>query len=173
MWRRSIKIDERCGIRPTGLGGVLQYLTWKALHVVGAVLMVGNVTVTGVWTILLWRDRADRTPRHIARGILWTDLLFTFLGGALMTIAGIMMVRQAYPAGAWRQVPWLVQGIEMLGISSAIWLALLIPDQFRMERCPEGQVARFRTLYLRWSIIGWVATAFLFRGIWVMTTKPT
>jgi uncharacterized membrane protein len=148
-------------------------LTWKALHVIGAVLMVGNVTVTGVWTILLWRDRAERTPRHIARGILWTDLLFTFLGGALMTIAGIMMVRQGYPTGAWRQVPWLVQGIEMLGISTAIWLALLIPDQVRMERCPDNQLTRFRKLYLRWSLIGWVATAFLFRGIWVMTTKPT
>lgn len=140
---------------------------------IGAVLMLGNVTVTGVWTILLWRDRAERTPRHIARGILWTDLLFTFLGGAMMTIAGIMMVREAYPAGAWRQVPWLIQGIEMLGISSAIWLALLIPDQVRMERCPEEQVERFRKLYLRWSVIGWVATIFLFRGIWVMTTKPT
>lgn len=140
---------------------------------IGAVLMVGNVTVTGVWTILLWRDRAERTPRHIARGILWTDLLFTFLGGALMTIAGIMMVRQAYPTGAWRQVPWLVQGIEMLGISTAIWLALLIPDQVRMERCPDDELPRFRKLYLRWSLIGWVATAFLFRGIWVMTTKPT
>ncbi len=140
---------------------------------IGAVLMVGNVTVTGVWTILLWRDRAVRTPRHIARGILWTDLLFTFLGGAMMTIAGIMMVRQAYPAGSWRQVPWLMQGIQMLGISSAIWLALLIPDQVRMERCPEGETARFRKLYLRWSVIGWIATAFLFRGIWVMTTKPT
>ncbi|MEI2720136.1 MAG: DUF2269 family protein [Gemmatimonadales bacterium] len=148
-------------------------MTWKALHVIGAVLMVGNVTVTGVWTILLWRDRAVRTPRHIARGILWTDLLFTFLGGAMMTIAGIMMVRQAYPAGSWRQVPWLMQGIQMLGISSAIWLALLIPDQVRMERCPEGETARFRKLYLRWSVIGWIATAFLFRGIWVMTTKPT
>lgn len=142
------------------------------MHVIGAVLMVGNVTVTGVWTIVLWRDRAVRTPRHIARGILWTDLLFTFLGGAMMTIAGIMMVRQAYPGGSWRQVPWLIQGIEMLGLSSAIWLTFLIPDQFRMERCPEEDVARFRTLYLRWSVIGWIATAFLFRGIWVMTTKP-
>ncbi len=140
---------------------------------IGAVLMLGNVTVTGVWTILLWRDRAERTLRHIARGILWTDLLFTFLGGAMMTIAGIMMVRQAYPSGAWRQVPWLMHGIEMLGISSAIWLALLIPDQVRMERCPDDQPTRFRTLYLRWSVIGWIATAFLFRGIWVMTTKPT
>jgi hypothetical protein len=34
-------------------------------------------------------------------------------------------------------------------------------------------VARFRKLFLRWSIIGWIATVFLYRGLWVMTTKPT
>lgn len=140
---------------------------------IGTVLMVGNVTVTGVWTILLWRDRADRTARHIARGILWTDLLFTFCGGAMMTIAGIMMVRQTYPAGSWQQVPWLMEGIRQLAISSGIWLLFLLPDQIRLERCPDDDLARFRKLFLRWSIIGWIATVFLYRGLWVMTTKPT
>ncbi|HQW65887.1 MAG TPA: DUF2269 family protein [Gemmatimonadales bacterium] len=148
-------------------------MTWKALHVIGAVLMVGNVTVTGVWTILLWRDRADRTARHIARGILWTDLIFTFFGGAMMTIAGIMMVRQSYPAGAWKQVPWLMEGIRQLAISSGIWLLFLLPDQIRLERCPDDDLARFRKFFLRWSIVGWIATVFLYRGLWVMTTKPT
>lgn len=146
------------------------YLVWKALHVIGAVLMVGNVTVTGAWTILLWRHRHEVPLRRIAHGILWTDLWFTFLGGALMTIAGIMMIRVG--GVPWRETPWLMQGITMLAISSAIWLAFLLPDQFRMERCPADDAPRFRRLYLRWSALGWLATAFLYAGIWVMVVKP-
>lgn len=146
------------------------YLAWKALHVIGAVLMVGNVTVTGAWTILLWRHRHEVPLRRIAHGILWTDLWFTFLGGALMTIAGIQMIRTG--GIPWRDTPWLLHGIYLLAASSAIWLAALLPDQFRMERCPPHDGARFRTLYLRWSALGWVATALLYAAIWVMVVKP-
>lgn len=146
------------------------YLTWKAWHVIGAVLMVGNVTVTGAWSILLWRHRDPPTLRHMVRGILWTDLLFTFGGGALMTIAGIMMIREA--GLPWRDLPWLRHGIELLALSSTIWLAALLPDQVRMERCDPTDEARFRRLFLRWSVVGWLATALLFAGIWLMVTKP-
>lgn len=146
------------------------YLFWKALHVIGAVLMVGNVTVTGVWTILLWRHRYEVPLRRIAHGILWTDFWFTFLGGAMMTIAGIQMIRVG--GIPWRTTGWLMDGIILLGISSAIWLVALLPDQFRMERCPAENPGRFRTLYLRWSVIGWLATVVLYLGIWVMVVKP-
>ena len=53
------------------------------------------------------------------------------------------------------------------------WLLFLLPDQIRLERCPDDDLARFRKLFLRWSIVGWIATVFLYRGLWVMTTKPT
>ncbi|MEO8479026.1 MAG: DUF2269 family protein [Gemmatimonadota bacterium] len=146
------------------------YLSWKALHIIGAVLMVGNVTVTGVWAILLWRHRDPATLKHMVRGILWTDLLFTFGGGAVMTIAGIMMVRAA--ALPWRDQPWLRHGIELLALSTLIWLVVLLPDQLRMERTDPGDMARFRRLFVRWSVAGWLATALLYLALWIMVTKP-
>lgn len=146
------------------------YLRWKALHVLGAVLMLGNVIVTGAWTVLLWRHRGNDTSRQIARGILWTDLLFTLGGGALMTIAGIQMIRVAQLP--WRDTAWLMRGIELLAISSALWLTVLLPDQFRMERCAPGDTARFRVLLRRWSVVGWLATGLLVAAMWIMVTKP-
>ena len=146
------------------------YLHWKALHILGAVLMLGNVVVTGAWTALLWRHRDHATSRQIARGILWTDLLFTLTGGALMTIAGIQMIRVAQLP--WRDLPWLMRGIELLGASTIVWLVLLVPDQLRMERCPPDDQARFRRLLRRWTVIGWIATALLVAALWVMVTKP-
>ena len=46
------------------------YQLWKALHVTSAVLIVGNVTVTGFWAWFLYRQRQAVGFRAIARGIM-------------------------------------------------------------------------------------------------------
>lgn len=146
------------------------YLTWKLLHIVGAILMLGNVVVTGAWTALLWRHRDATTPRQIVRGILWTDLFFTLGGGALLTIAGIQLIRLAdWP---WRELPWLRHGIELLALATVIWLTILLPDQIRMERCPPGDAARFQRLFRRWVVIGWLDTVVLLAALVLMVLRP-
>jgi hypothetical protein len=132
--------------------------------------MLGNVTVTGVWSYLLWQNRHEVPPRQIARGILWTDLFFTLFGGALITVAGVMMIRTG--GMPWRDMKWLLRGIEVLAAATLIWLVVLIPDQMRMERCKPGEEARFGRLFVRWSVCGWAITMLLFWGIWLMVTKP-
>ena len=69
------------------------YQLWKTLHVTSAVLLVGNVTVTGFWAWFLYRQRREVGFRAIARGIMLTDIIFTLVGGAGLTITGILMVR--------------------------------------------------------------------------------
>ena len=46
------------------------YGVLKTLHVVGAVLLVGNVTVTGIWALLMYRARTEVPFRPVARAIL-------------------------------------------------------------------------------------------------------
>lgn len=147
----------------------MDYLTLKALHVTGAVLMVGNVTVTGLWAAYGYRHRATVPFRFTARGILWTDLIFTFGGGALLTISGILMVKSGQLA--WRDTAWMRTGIVMLALSSLAWLVVLLPDQLRMERVDPADDARIRRLFWRWSVVGWASTVVLYVGIWAMTTK--
>lgn len=146
------------------------YLGWKLLHVLGAVLMLGNVIVTGAWATLLWRRRGADTPRQIARGILWTDVLFTFGGGAMLTIAGIQLIRLAdWP---WRELAWLRHGIELLAVATAVWLFVLLPDQVRMERAAVTDPERFRRVFMRWSIVGWIDTLILLAALVVMVLRP-
>lgn len=140
----------------------------KLLHIAGAVLLLGNVTVTGVWAAYLFR-RAGSVPfRPVARAILLTDLLFTAAGGAMLTISGIMLAMR----GGYRvfDTPWLLKGIVALGLSTLVWLVLLLPDQVRMERLAE-EPARLRRVFLRWSVAGWASTLLLFYGLWVMVTR--
>lgn len=145
------------------------YGAFKALHVIGAVLLVGNVTVTGVWSLYLYRvwRAGGFSFRPVARAILWTDLIFTVGGGILLTFTGIqMVVRSELP---WLETPWLLHGIVSLGLGTLVWLAVLLPDQLRLERATDPE--QIRRLFLRWSVVGWADTLVLFYGLWAMVTR--
>ena len=145
------------------------YLAFKAIHVASAVLLLGNVTVTGFWAAFMYRhSRAAGEPfRPIAKAILWSDLIFTLGGGAALTLSGIaMIVSGSIPV---MQNAWLVRGITALALSTLAWLAFLVPDQYRLERATDP--AEVRRLFRRWNVIGWISTALLFYALWCMVTK--
>ena len=64
----------------------------RLIHVAGAVLLLGNVTITGFWAVFLYRARKVVPFRLVARAILWTDLVFTTVGGMMLVISGILHV---------------------------------------------------------------------------------
>jgi uncharacterized membrane protein len=145
-------------------------IAWlRVLHVAGAVLLVGNVTVTGFWATFLYRQRRVVPFRPVARAILWTDLVFTFGGGVLLVVTGILLVRaRGYP---WLETPWLRQGISMLALSTLSWLVILLPDQMRLERMDPTDDVSLRRVFTRWAVVGWAATVLLFVGLWAMVSK--
>jgi uncharacterized membrane protein len=145
------------------------YLVLKSLHIVAAVLMVGNVTVTGVWATFYFRWRKDADFRLAARAILWTDLIFTFLGGAALTITGILLARQAgMPI---LETPWIRRSVLLLAISTLLWLTILLPDQWRMERLDPSRDELLKVVFTRWSVVGWGSTVLLFVAMWSMVLK--
>lgn len=141
----------------------------KILHVAGAVLLLGNVTVTGFWATYLYRERRRVPFPAVARAILWTDLAFTLGGGVLLTISGILLaMRHGYHVA---ETPWLLKGIVALAVATVLWLAVLLPDQWRMERLAPNDEPALRRLFVRWSVVGWSATLVLFYGLYVMVAK--
>jgi len=141
----------------------------RVIHVAGAVLLLGNVTVTGFWAAYLYRARKLVPFRLVARAILWADLVFTLVGAAMLVISGILLIRaRGYTLG---ETPWLRQGIWALAASTALWLIFLLPDQWRLERADPADDATLRRIFRRWTALGWTATAFLFYGLWAMVSK--
>lgn len=142
---------------------------WRALHVLGAVLLVGNVTVTGFWAAFLYARRDSVPFRPVAKAILWTDLVFTAGGAALLVVSGIQLVL-ARRLPFW-DTPWLVQGVGALAVATLVWLALLLPDQVRMARLAGQDADALRRVYWRWTILGWGSTAVLVFALWRMVAK--
>jgi uncharacterized membrane protein len=141
----------------------------RVLHVTGAVLLLGNVTVTGFWAAYLYRFRARIPFRPVARAIMWTDLVFTLGGGVLLTISGILLtVRLGLSV---TDTPWLLKGVGSLVLATLIWLVVLLPYQIRLERVGPDDDRTLRRLFLGWCVVGWADTVLLFYGLWAMVSK--
>lgn len=147
----------------------------KFIHVLGVVILIGNVTVTAFWKVF-----ADRTenPSVVAYGqrlVTLTEFFFTLTGIALILIGGYGMI---YVAGLDPLQPgWLVEGQLLFLLSGLIWLVVLVPIQIRQARAarrfenggtiPDSYWGDGR----RWLIWGVVATVFLVRAVYVMIAK--
>jgi uncharacterized membrane protein len=141
----------------------------RALHVTGAVLLIGNVTVTGFWATFFYRRRASVPFAGVARAVLWADVIFTLSGGVLLTVSGILLtIAHGYRVA---ETPWLWRGIAALAVATLLWLGFLLPDQWRLERAAPGDERALRRLFRRWSVVGWTATLVLFYGLWCMAAK--
>ena len=152
------------------------YQTFKFVHLLGVVVLVGNVTVTAVWKVF-----ADRSsdPRVIAFGqqlVTLTDWSLTLGGILLIAIGGFgsALVAGINPFGS----SWLIWGQLLFVLSGLIWLFILIPAQVRQARqarefADGGEVPESYKRDARlWIIWGIIATLPLLGAIWVMVLKP-
>lgn len=130
------------------------------MHILGAILFIGNIVVTA-W----WKMAADRTgdPTVIAfaqRQVTLTDWVFTLGGALLLGGAGL--------AAAWAgrvpaTAPWLLWGEALFTLSGLLWLAVLVPLQRRLGRIARGLTpaggipAEYWRLERWWAIVGAVA----------------
>jgi uncharacterized membrane protein len=162
------------GKRDSNMGST--YLILKSLHIVGAVIFLGNIIVTG-W----WKAMADRTgePKIIAfaqRQVTLTDFIFTGGGVALVLVTGIgnaVLHNMDY----WT-IRWLAWGVWLFIASGVIWAAILIPIQAKQARlarefASSGTIPDVYWLLGKlWLWFGAVATLLPLFSIYWMVFKP-
>ena len=147
-----------------------------ALHILAAVVFVGNII-----TAAFWKTRADRsgnleTIAITARSLLQADYVFTAPGIVVLLATGIWMV--GLSDWARFQEPWLGGSFVLLIITGAIWLAVLLPQQRRMVRlAQEGADAgalgpEYRRAGRIWSMFGGIATLLPILILFLMVFKP-
>ena len=153
------------------------YEFFKFLHILGLVLMVGNVTVTAFWKVFADRTCNTRIIGFAQWLVTVTDFTFTLTGGFLMVLGG-------YGAAMTAQMPlfstsWLLYGQLMLAVSGAIWVGILIPIQIRQAGAAQdfaiiGDVPdSYKKDSRTWLIWGLISTVPLTLGMYFMVAKPT
>ena len=152
------------------------YLWLKALHILGAVLFLGNIIVTGWWKAMADRTRDPRVVAFAQRQVTLTDYVFT-LGGVILVLgAGLANIRLAglrYAAN-----PWLEWGMGLFVASGVIWIALLVPLQARLGRLARGFADghtpipdEYWRLCRSWNLWGLLATLLPLSVVYFMVFK--
>jgi uncharacterized membrane protein len=154
----------------------VRYSVFKWMHILGVIILLGNVTVTAVWKVF-----ADRTanPTVIAfaqRLVTITDWSLTLLGIALLMIGGFgaLAITGMNPFAT----GWLRIGEALFVLSGGIWACILLPTQVRQARAArafasDGIVTEpYRRDARRWILWGIIATVPLVVATWVMVVKP-
>ncbi len=66
----------------------MTYLALKNLHILGVVLFLGNIVVTGWWKLMADRTRDPRVIAFAVRQVILTDRVFTSGGAVILLAAG-------------------------------------------------------------------------------------
>lgn len=147
----------------------------KSLHILGACLFLGNIIVSALWKVLADRTGNYAVVRFATRLVNITDTVFTGLGAALLLWTGHLL---AANYGGVLANDWIVWSYGLFGVSGAIWVAVLLPIQFKQARMLHASTteaiphAYYRLAHL-WSFAGILATLFPLPAIYLMVAKGT
>jgi uncharacterized membrane protein len=151
------------------------YSSLKFLHVLGAVLLIGNVTVTAVWKVFADRTRNAATVAYAQRLVTYTDWAFTGGGILLLMVGGYGMVLHA--GLSLTQSRWLLWGQIMFVASGLMWLFILVPIQITQSKMSStfgtDQLIPddYWRLARRWITWGVIATVPIVIALYLMVAK--
>jgi uncharacterized membrane protein len=153
----------------------MTYDILRLLHLLGIVLLVGNVTVTSIWKLYADSTRDPVVIAFAQRLVTITDWFFTFWGIVLLIVGGY---GAAFLAGMdVLRDDWLVWSEVMFAAAGVIWLGLLVPIQIRQARMARAFVPgqAVPEAYLRlgrlWILGGSIATIPLVAATWIMLRR--
>lgn len=152
------------------------YLILKSLHILGAVIFLGNIIVTGWWKTLADRTREPKIIAFAQRQVTLTDFIFTGGGVALVLITGIVNA-EIHGMDYWH-TRWLAWGMWLFIASGGIWAAILIPVQIKQaamakEFAEGGEIPEVYWLYSKlWIWFGGLATLLPLLNVYWMVFKP-
>jgi uncharacterized membrane protein len=156
--------------RDGGASKVAAMLALKTFHIIAAILWLGNFAVTGVWSARAFASR-DRLLRAFAtREILFTDIVFTFFGAAAVVGSGMALAgMEGVPLWS---TAWTRYAILTVGASALVWLAVLLPLEFRMRRQARSDDDGLDRTFTWWSVAGVLVTIATFAVVYLMVAKP-
>ncbi|MBB6633885.1 DUF2269 family protein [Cohnella thailandensis] len=146
------------------------------LHVLGAILFVGNIVTAAFWQTMADVGGNPAAIHQASKFVMKADWAFTLPGLALLVVTGgLMAERGGYSMGGWN---WLTLSLALFALTGILWAAFLIPLQRKMIRLSADAVhsgvipAAYRQVSRNWAIFGSVATLLPVANLILMVIKP-
>ncbi len=153
------------------------YLSLKFLHIVGAILFLGNI-ITGAF----WKAHADKTRdptimAHALDGIMKSDRIFTMPGVFMILLAGFGAAGVARLS--FRAI-WLAGGIVLFVLTAIVFMARVGPLQRQMRDLARSSPDSasfdwpgYERLSRSWAVWGSMAVLLPLVAAGLMVFKPT
>jgi uncharacterized membrane protein len=152
------------------------YLLLKSVHILGVVLFLGNIIITGWWKIMADRTKNKQIIAFAQRQVTLTDYVFT-LGGVLLVLTtgiGNAILHELN----YLSIKWLAWGYWLFIASGVIWVAILLPIQIKQAKMAkqfseqEPIPEQYWKLGNLWIIFGTLATLLPLANLYWMVFKP-
>jgi uncharacterized membrane protein len=154
---------------------LLSYQWHKLLHILGAVLLIGNIVITAVWMYMAELTRNADVIRFAVKMVNWADVFFTAPGIFLLITNGDILSEQA---GGVFHASWIVAALGLFVLSGVVWVGQLLRLQNGLievsASAPDKNLPPefFRMLH-QWYFWGAVATVLPLISLVLMFLKPT
>jgi len=152
-------------------------MSWLVfIHVLGAVMFLGNVMTAAFWKIKAELAGDIAHLHKVTKNVMLADYIFTLPGIVLIVITGVIMTLQLGYSLA--ELNWLTAAIALFAVTGLIWVSILIPCQLRMIR--ESHLSmrdntltpEYRKASRRWDVFGVIATLLPIATLFFMMAKP-
>lgn len=148
---------------------------FKMIHLLGVIMFIGNIVVTGYWKFKSDLTRDAKIIAFSSREVMLTDCWFTLPGVILTLIGGGMLTHMG--GFLTTSARWLNLAIGLYILSGILWAFVLIPCQRRMvalslRAVKTGQLEEYYSVARLWYIVGLVATLLPVSNIYLMVVKP-
>ncbi len=154
------------------------YLLLKSIHLLGVVLLLGNIIITGWWKVMADRHGDPVVIAFAQRQVTLTDFVFTAGGVVLIIIGGLGNVMHHVGDFSFLNTYWLAWGFWLFNISGLIWLLILVLVQIRQARMARLFTAgatipdQYWRLNRQWVFWGIIATVLPLMNLYWMVFKP-
>ena len=152
------------------------YLALKALHIVGATVLLGTGAGIAFFMLMAHRTADARLIAHTAGAVVVADALFTATAVVLQPMSGAALAAMAgYPLlHGWVALSlalYVLVGVFWLPV---VWMQLRMRDLAR-EAAAQSAVlpAAYHRLWRLWFACGIPAFTGVLAIIWLMTAKPS
>jgi uncharacterized membrane protein len=154
------------------------YLAMKSLHILGAVIFIGNIITSAFWRAHMENPGVDRMRMHFLAGITRGDRWFTLPGLFLIIGTGVAMAMLAgFPM---LRTTWIVASIGILLLVGLVYHFALAPLQKRMraQLLAGAETASpangdYASLSWRWQIWAAIVIGLLVVALALMVFKPS
>ncbi len=153
------------------------YLILKTIHILGAVIFLGNIVITGWWKLMANKTNNPVIIAFAQKQVTLTDFVFTAGGSAILFITGLVNIKlhEISIAGT----VWIYWALALFTLSGIIWITILIPLQIKQANeaktfCEQTKIsAEYWRRKYSWICWGILATILPLVSIMLMVLKPS